>query len=1704
MIETEPQPAVADTALVLRQAEALYEQGLYLQAYQSAVAGFGPIREWQGTEVRIFGSRLAANLGNPQLSGALSLTTWRRNRTHPKARVYVLPRLLERFGPLRALEYCAAWGDLAGASPEDRHYLFSQRAHIAMLLRAFDEAAEWVQRAEVALPGSPWLCLERSELLEKQDRFTDALATVREAFAVRAWYRPAVQQTAHLLQVLNRDTEALEFLAEAMRHIESYAVAAQRTNLLGELRRWDEMDAVLVEYERLAALREPDDDPWLATHRAEIAYRQGRFADAVTQLRSIRKSEYHAKFADRLAAPDAPARNRRVELPVPFVRQHWMTCAPATLAALTAYWEQPVDHLALASEICYDGTPGWRERDWLERHGWVTREFRLTWDAAQALLDRGIPFAVSTVGTTNSHRQAVIGYDLLRETLILREPNMYYAAEAVAQTFLDLYAFTGPAALLLLPAGKAELLAGLDLPEAALYDRVHAVHLALSRHERPAAAAALVELEAAAPGHARALEARRSLATYDSNNQAVLGCLDELLKLYPDSGHLRLARLGWLRDVSRRDDHLAMLQDICRNGHGEPVFWHTLAQELGADARLIPEAGHWCRKAIRHAPVSPDAWRTLGNLEWEAARRDHALVAFRYAACLDDMREDTAMTYFSAARHLRQTESALAFLRRRVDRLGQKAAGPWITLFEALAMLDRDAEAAAVLDEAMRQRPDDGVIILLAAEAQLRRNRPDEASRLLEAAQGKTRRLDWLMKAAALAAERGDVAHAGACWREVLDLDPLHIGAVRSLVRMQAEKEGVAAALGFLATLCERFPHHCGLHRLHAEWLETEGVAVREPVLRRILEIDATDGWAWRELVAVLDEQGRVDEAFDAAGQALKVEPQSPASHYFYGQLLLRGGRTADACEEFRAALRLSADYEYALRGLVEGSPTLAEKRNAFAFAESELIRQVLFGDALQAYRREAHGILEPEELLASLQKALDERPDLWQAWSAVVLQLVDMQRPDDALALAEKAVLRFPVLPRLYLDLAYVHQARLQPRAAVDALKRAVEINPNYGPASRRLGEILVDLGDLDDALRTLETACRRDPLDVASLGSLAWVLWRRGEKDAAIAALRRAVVQSPEYEWAWDRLCEWGAKTEGPNLAADMAREVTQRRGGEAGAWLRLAETLMDKPDDPELHAALDKALVLRPRFVAAHDMRARVLALADRYHEALDACRPPVFGERTPPELRGRKAWVEAKRGDLRRAVHLMKEVVADSPSLYWGWECIAEWCDRLNLEEETLAAARKMVQLAPLNPVPRGYLADLQCRSGKRGEAKDELRRALALEPAYEFGGFLLADLLLQDGSTTEAEQVVKSLREHGVRSPHLLGLEGRIAVAQSRTDDAADLLRCLARMPDAPAAAVMAVADALTPGTRRSLADVLRRRSPLAEAVLWEAALAPGGNPEAGVLWVELRLRRNKWWLAGRLDRLVQANPTVGQRAVVRLFSRLGDTRTASGADTLLHRYILARQLLRRHGEWLKKDDEGWGAVGYLLSARGSDRATADWLADWETRPGVKPWMLHNLFCSLVRLGRDAEALRVCRHHVERLGGRDHTTPIAQLWLAFGAACGDLPLADVEKCRDGLQEQQVDPFWRPVLSLYDAVLAVRRAGDRLAADHDPSAFEVAWREAFDKLVKDFRSWSATGKDRLQTIALDHAMARIIRDTGSWRVRLWYWRKRYVST
>src|SRR5262249_12709816 len=148
------------------------------------------------------------------------------------------------------------------------------------------------------------------------------------------------------------------------------------------------------------------------------------------------------------------------------------------------------------------------------------------------------------------------------------------------------------------------------------------------------------------------------------------------------------------------------------------------------------------------------------------------------------------------------------------------------------------------------------------------------------------------------------------------------------------------------------------------------------------------------------------------------------------------------------------------------------ERRDELDFIEQELAKQPHLGEGVIAYYGHAIHTLEAHEVHKALQELLDARPDLWQTWSTMIQQLLSMERFPEAGALAEHAIERFPMLPRLWLDRDDVCAATGDEDGQIEYLRQALRISPGWGPAMRELAEALDRLGRLEEACELLKQA--------------------------------------------------------------------------------------------------------------------------------------------------------------------------------------------------------------------------------------------------------------------------------------------------------------------------------------------------------------------------------------------------------------------------------------------------------------------------------------------------------------------------------------------------------------------------------------------------------------------------------------------------------
>nr|HMS42544.1 C39 family peptidase [Pyrinomonadaceae bacterium] len=512
----------------LQQITELHEKSLHSQAYKLAQT-IAPLAEWEGTEAIMMASHLAYNLGAIEMSRKWTAKAWRNDKKHPRALFYYASDILHRKGALPALIFVRKHNGEFRGDERLKAWWTCLRAEIFVQLRDFPAADIWHQKALEIAPQESWVWVSMAHNLEFQDRYEESLEMSRKALEIDGGGRSSVYQTAHILTLLERYDEALEILTEASPRLENIWIVRQLADLQTELGMHKEAFASLERIIELTPLREEKFSEWLYGSLSDSAYLNGDIPKAI-EFAGVSSSPFHLKIKENLENSDET--KKRVRLKLGFLRQHHLTCAPATLSNISRFWEKKNEHLELADEMCYDGTPAYKERLWANQNGWETREFTINWKNTTELINRGVPFTLATIQPGNGHLQAVVGYDEKRRTFLVRDPFYQRFDEYLAEELLENQKSNGPRGLALTPKEKAELLSDLEFAESRQYDFQFAVETALENHDREAAAKAFSAMEKEFPAHRLTWSARWTLARYDANNLKLLEAAEKLLEQF--------------------------------------------------------------------------------------------------------------------------------------------------------------------------------------------------------------------------------------------------------------------------------------------------------------------------------------------------------------------------------------------------------------------------------------------------------------------------------------------------------------------------------------------------------------------------------------------------------------------------------------------------------------------------------------------------------------------------------------------------------------------------------------------------------------------------------------------------------------------------------------------------------------------------------------------------------------------------------------------------------------------------------------------------------------------------------------------------------------------------------------------------------------------------------------------------------------------
>jgi len=350
------------------------------------------------------------------------------------------------------------------------------------------------------------------------------------------------------------------------------------------------------------------------------------------------------------------------------------------------------------------------------------------------------------------------------------------------------------------------------------------------------------------------------------------------------------------------------------------------------------------------------------------------------------------------------------------------------------------------------------------------------------------------------------------------------------------------------------------LHRRQQADLERAVEACLETI-----RLDPSYTAARRSLGGMLIDLGRIDEARGVFEKACQDEPEHGANRVGLARVHLQLENWAEAVRLLEGVTERQSRYGYAYMLLGRAylgagereKARIASSRGAGAlppafdpWAVDLLTRRAGFSGVMKETERLFQENRE-DEAIRLLVRLREDHPDSPLLLSNLGAAYGRQKDYDSMLAVLMHSLRYNPDHVSTHLNLSYAYLRKENSRAALEHIDRAIELNSVLATAHAHRCEVLVALGRMDDARVAIETAIELDGSGSRSRLRLGQLLYETGEFEEAAETLARLTEAYPDsvkgLHWLARSLIAAG-RIDGARIALDNARKVNAAHWGHA----------------------------------------------------------------------------------------------------------------------------------------------------------------------------------------------------------------------------------------------------------------------------------------------------------------------------------------------------------------------------------------------------------------------------------------------------------------------------------------------------------------------------------------------------------------------------
>ena len=265
-------------------------------------------------------------------------------------------------------------------------------------------------------------------------------------------------------------------------------------------------------------------------------------------------------------------------------------------------------------------------------------------------------------------------------------------------------------------------------------------------------------------------------------------------------------------------------------------------------------------------------------------------------------------------------------------------------------------------------------------------------------------------------------------------------------------------------------------------------------------------------------------------GHAVKATRDNYLACNNLGFYLNNHGRTAEAMDNYRMALKINPSYEDALNNL--GYMLAGQKKYFDAIPLYEKALRIRPNNA-EVHNNLGNALSEIGRIDEAIQHyliALKEKPDHADAHNNLGIALAMQGKLDEAIPHFYAAIRYKPGYASAHSNLGNALAAQRKLNEAIKEYQAALQLKPDDAQAHNNLGNALAEQGRLDEAIGHYREALRLNADNPEAHFNLALALLRQGKRDEALIHLKAALQLKPDYPEARRQLDSLTGRPEQP----------------------------------------------------------------------------------------------------------------------------------------------------------------------------------------------------------------------------------------------------------------------------------------------------------------------------------------------------------------------------------------------------------------------------------------------------------------------------------------------------------------------------------------------------------------------------------------------